>query len=95
MTRGRQNTLRWHEMRPAGQASILILGGLAGILVGALVLGAVARAIGREGEAQRAADLGALAGARAMYASYPRFGSTPNPHVTHAPCHGTSVPAPT
>src|SRR5436190_9109297 len=65
-------------MRPAGQASILILGGLAGILVGALVLGAVARAIGREGEAQRAADLGALAGARAMYASYPRLFEPPS-----------------
>jgi soluble lytic murein transglycosylase-like protein len=60
-----------------GQASILILGGLAGILVGALILGAVARAIGREGEAQRAADLGALAGARVMYAAYPRLFEPP------------------
>ena len=43
------------------------------MLVGALVLGAVARAVGREGEAQRAADLAALAGARAMHAAYPRL----------------------
>ena len=56
-----------------GQASILLVGGLAGVLVGALVLGAVARAIGREGDAQRAADLAALAGARAMREAYPRL----------------------
>ena len=56
-----------------GQASVLLVGGLAGVLIGALVLGAVARAFGREGEAQRAADLGALAGARAMHAAYPRL----------------------
>ena len=56
-----------------GQASILLVGGLAGVVVGALVLGAVARAIGREGDAQRAADLAALAGARAMREAYPRL----------------------
>jgi hypothetical protein len=60
-----------------GQASILLLGGLVGILLGALVLGAVARAIGREGEAQRAADLAALAGARAMQTVYPRLFEPP------------------
>ncbi len=56
-----------------GQASILLVGGLAGVLVGALVLGAVTKALGREGEAQRAADLSALAGARAMREAYPRL----------------------
>ena len=60
-----------------GQASILLLGGLVGILLGALILGAVARAIGREGAAQRAADLGALAGARAMDTAYPRLFEPP------------------
>jgi hypothetical protein len=65
-------------MSPArGQASILVLGGLVGILLGALILGAVARAIGREAAAQRAADLGALAGARAMNAAYPRLFEAP------------------
>ncbi len=55
------------------------------MLVGALILGAVARAVGREGEAQRAADLAALAGARAMHEAYPRLfepsmiGGRPNP----------------
>jgi soluble lytic murein transglycosylase-like protein len=73
----------WRSAR--GQASILLVGGLAGVLVGALVLGAVARALGREGEAQRAADLAALAGARAMREAYPRLfepatvGGRPNP----------------
>jgi hypothetical protein len=56
-----------------GQASILLVGGLAGVLIGALVLGAVTKALGQEGEAQRAADLAALAGARAMREAYPRL----------------------
>ena len=60
-------------MSARGQASILLVGGLAGVLVGALVLGMVARAVGREGAAQRAADLSALAGARAMREAYPRL----------------------
>jgi hypothetical protein len=42
-------------------------------LVGALVLGGVARGIGVQGERQRAADLAALAGAKAMHAAYPRL----------------------
>jgi hypothetical protein len=68
-----------------GQASVLLVGGLAGVLVAALILGAVARAVGREGATQRAADLAALAGARAMHANYmrlfepPRIGRRPNP----------------
>jgi hypothetical protein len=56
-----------------GQASILVIGGLAGVLVGALVLGAVAGLVRKEGAAQRAADLGALAGARAMLSAFPRL----------------------
>jgi hypothetical protein len=56
-----------------GQASILLVGALAALLVAVLVLGAAARGVGREAGAQRAADLAALAGARAMYAAYPRL----------------------
>jgi hypothetical protein len=52
-----------------GQASVLLVGALAAVLVGVLVLGAVAR----EAAAQRAADLAALAGARAMYEANPRL----------------------
>ena len=43
------------------------------VLLGALVLGAVARGIGVQGEQQRAADLAALAGARALHEAYPRL----------------------
>jgi hypothetical protein len=57
----------------AGQASVLLVGGLAAVLVGVLILGAVARGVAREAAAQRAADLGALAGARVMHAAYPRL----------------------
>jgi len=43
------------------------------LVVGVFVLGAVANGVGAQGSAQRAADLGALAGARAMHAAYPRL----------------------
>jgi hypothetical protein len=56
-----------------GQASVLLVGGLAGLLIAALIVGAVARAVGQEAGAQRAADLAALAGARAMHANYARL----------------------
>jgi hypothetical protein len=70
---------------------VLLVGGLAALLVGVLVLGAVARGVAREAGAQRAADLAALAGARAMYEANPRLfepaviDGRPNPrHLTHA-----------
>jgi soluble lytic murein transglycosylase-like protein len=72
-----------------GQASVLLVGGLAAVLVGVLILGAVARGVAREAGAQRAADLAALAGARAMHEAYPRLfepasiDGAPNPrHIT-------------
>jgi hypothetical protein len=72
-----------------GQASILLVGALAAILVGVVVLGAAARGVAREAGAQRAADLAALAGARTMYSAYPRLfeppivDGAPNPrHLT-------------
>jgi len=54
----------------AGQATILLLGLGLVVLLGALVLGAIARGIGVQSDEQRAADLGALAGARAMHDAY-------------------------
>jgi len=61
-------------MRSArGQASIVLVGGLVAVVLGALVLGLVARGGGREARAQRAADLGALAAARAMHDAYSRL----------------------
>src|ERR671922_2266483 len=55
-----------------GQALLLVLGALVALLVGAVVLGGVAHAIGLRGDRQRAADLGALAAARALREAYPR-----------------------
>jgi len=56
-----------------GQAAVLLIAGLAGVLIAAVVIGAVARAVGREAAAQRAADLAAVAGARAMHDNYGRL----------------------
>ncbi|HVF77440.1 MAG TPA: transglycosylase SLT domain-containing protein [Solirubrobacteraceae bacterium] len=55
----------------AGQATVLLLGLTLAMLLGAFVLGAIARGIGVQSDEQRAADLAALAGARAMHDSYP------------------------
>jgi hypothetical protein len=60
-----------------GQALLLVAGMLAAILLGAVVLGGVAQAIGVRGEHQRAADLAALAGARALREAYPRVFAPP------------------
>ena len=68
-----------------GQAAILALGALLAIVAGALVLGAVAKAVGTRDAAQRTADLAALAGAKAMHTAYARLfeparlGGEPNP----------------
>jgi hypothetical protein len=57
----------------SGQAAVLIVGVLCGLLVGTFALGAMARGIGVRADAQRAADLGAVAGARALLEAYPRL----------------------
>ena len=54
----------------SGQATILLLGVVLAVVLGALVLGAVARGIGVQSDEQRAADLASLAGARAMHEAY-------------------------
>jgi hypothetical protein len=60
------------------------------LLAGALVLGAVAQGVGARSDEQRAADLAALAGARAMREAFPRLfepavlGGRANPsHLDH------------
>ncbi len=53
-----------------GQALLLLVAAMCAALIAALVLGGVARGLGAQGRNQRAADLAALGGARAMRASY-------------------------
>jgi hypothetical protein len=60
-----------------GQIAILLVGGLVAVAVGGLILGAVARGLGVRDAAQRAADLAALGGARAMRESYERLFEPP------------------
>ena len=56
-----------------GQVAVLLVGGLVAVGAGAVVLGAFAAGLGGRDAAQRAADLGALAGARAMHDAYERL----------------------
>ena len=56
-----------------GQALVVVVAGLIVLALAALFLAAVARGLGVRSDAQRAADLAALAGARAMLAAYPRL----------------------
>ena len=57
----------------SGQASVLVVGLLLALVAGAAVLGSVARSVQAQGDAQRSADLAALAGARSMLDAYPRL----------------------
>jgi hypothetical protein len=70
-----------------GQVAVLLVGGLLAVGVGALVLGAVARGLGTRDAAQRAADLAALAGARAMHESYDRLFEPPRVAGRQNPRH--------
>ena len=56
-----------------GQALVLLVGGLCAIVLGGFILAAVARGIGIRSDAQKAADLAALAAARTMLDAYPRL----------------------
>ena len=56
---------------------MVLLGLLAAVVLGALVLGGIARGVGVRGELQGAADLSALAAARAMHDAYPRVFEPP------------------
>src|SRR4051812_9025371 len=57
----------------SGQALVLLIGAMAGLVAGALVLGAIGQALGSKGRQQRAADLAAVSAARAMRDAYPRL----------------------
>lgn len=60
-----------------GQALLILLAAMAAVMVGVAILGGIARGLGERGGNQRAADLGALGGARTMRASYARLFSPP------------------
>ncbi|MDX6666220.1 MAG: hypothetical protein QOG68_2426 [Solirubrobacteraceae bacterium] len=60
-----------------GQTLVLLLAALLVVVIGAIVAGAIAHGIGTRSDEQRAADLGALAGARAMRSAYPRLFEPP------------------
>jgi hypothetical protein len=63
--------------REDGQAALLMLGVLAAVLAGALVLFGFGQALGARGHAQRAADLAAVSAAQAMRRNFPRLFEPP------------------
>ncbi|MEA2439551.1 MAG: hypothetical protein QOH76_975 [Thermoleophilaceae bacterium] len=75
-----------------GQASILLLGVVAAVVAGTLILAAFGQAYGARAQAQRVADLAAIAGAQSMRQNYSRLfeppflaSGTPNPrHLDRA-----------
>src|SRR4051812_49961880 len=56
-----------------GQSLLLLVAALLAVVVGALVIGSVARGLGARASHGSAADLAALAGARAVRDVYPRL----------------------
>src|SRR5215217_4564953 len=76
----------------SGQAALLLLGVLAALLAGVLILFGFGQALGARGKHQRAADLAAVSGAQVMRREYPRLfepafleGGVPNPrHLSQA-----------
>jgi hypothetical protein len=61
----------------AGQASLLLLGVVAALLAGLMVLFAFGQALGAKGRHQRAADLAAISAAQVMRDNYPRLFEPP------------------
>jgi Transglycosylase SLT domain/D-alanyl-D-alanine carboxypeptidase len=78
--------------RERGQASLLLLGVVAALLAGTLILFGFGQALGARGKHQRAADLAAVSAAQVMRRHYPRLfepavlaGGVPNPrHLSSA-----------
>ena len=72
--------------RERGQASLLLLGVMAALLAGTLILFGFGQALGARGKHQRAADLAAVSAGQVMRRHYPRLfepalleGGVPNP----------------
>ena len=60
-----------------GQATVLLIGVAFVVVIGVLILGAFAQALGAKGRHQRGADLAAVSAARAMRDAYPRLFEPP------------------
>src|SRR5215211_6619421 len=83
VSRGPPNAERDEER---GQAALVMLGLLGGLLAGVLVLLSFGQALGARGHTQRAADLAAISAAQVMRRNFPRLfepplleGGVPNP----------------
>lgn len=70
-------TTRRRRAPEHGQASILLLGVVAAVIAGAMILAAFGQAYGARAKAQRVADLSAIAAAQAMRDAYPRLFEPP------------------
>jgi transglycosylase-like protein with SLT domain/D-alanyl-D-alanine carboxypeptidase-like protein/putative Flp pilus-assembly TadE/G-like protein len=85
----------------SGQAALLMLGVLAALLAGVLILFGFGQALGAKGRHQRAADLAAISAAQAMRDLYPRLfeppfldADVPNPgHLDEADYRALAVAA--
>jgi uncharacterized membrane protein len=67
-----------------GQAAVLLVGILLVVVIGGLLLAIYAGAVGVRSDEQRAADLAALAGARALRDAYPRVFEIGPQHLSRA-----------
>jgi hypothetical protein len=67
-----------------GQAAVMLVGILLVVVIGGLLLGVYARAMGVRSDEQRAADLAALAGARALRDAYSRVFEIGPSHLSRA-----------
>src|SRR4051812_14681018 len=84
--------MRSRLRREGGQATLLMLGLLAALLAGGIVLGGFGQALGAKSRHQRAADLAAMSAAGSMAKTYSRLfeppvfpNGTPNPrHMSTA-----------
>ncbi|MDX6640614.1 MAG: hypothetical protein QOF12_1625, partial [Solirubrobacteraceae bacterium] len=73
--------------RDRGQVLILLVAALLVVVIGAIVAGAIAQGLGTRADEQRAADLAALAGAKAMRAAYGRLFEPPLVDGRSNPAH--------
>ena len=76
-TSGPRRGGRSHQRGQRGQATVLLIGLVAALCAGALVLASLGQALGVKGRHQRAADLAAMSAARVMATAYPKLFEAP------------------